>query len=128
LLPIIMAYHNASRNINNHIMFILQINETIPFCEMNAKNCSMLWRSQTGFWHNYDEQWQGWITNKITTVQCYESNFQCAQLSALQEGKHTFAMSQAITFGSLETRSIEKTLFFTLLAMSASPRIETLRH
>ena len=33
-------------------------------------------------------------------------------------------MSQAITLGSLETRSREKTLFFTLLAMSASPRIQ----
>jgi len=45
--------------------------------------------------------------------------------TGLQEGKHTFAMSQAITFGSLETRSREKTLFLTLLAMSASPGIET---
>lgn len=39
----------------------------------------------------------------------------------LKEEVHTFAMSQAITFGSLETRSREKTLFFTLFAMSASP-------
>lgn len=33
-------------------------------------------------------------------------------------------MSQAITLGSLETRSREKTVFFTLLAMSASPRMQ----
>ena len=34
---------------------------------------------------------------------------------------HTWAMSQAITEGSDETRSMEKTLFFTLFASFAFP-------
>lgn len=33
-------------------------------------------------------------------------------------------MSQAMTEGSFETRSIEKTLFFTFLARRASPRVQ----
>jgi hypothetical protein len=33
-------------------------------------------------------------------------------------------MSQAITLGLLETRSREKTVFFTLLEMSASPTMQ----
>lgn len=37
---------------------------------------------------------------------------------------HTFDMSQAITEGSLDTRSMEKTLFFTFFARRASPGIQ----
>lgn len=41
----------------------------------------------------------------------------------LSQEIHTWAMSQAITDGSLETRSMEKTLFFTLFASVAFPGI-----
>lgn len=37
------------------------------------------------------------------------------------EEKHTFDISHAITDGSFETRSKEKTLFLTFLARRASP-------
>lgn len=40
---------------------------------------------------------------------------------------HTFDISQATTEGSVETRSKEKTLFFTLLASCASPGLELCR-
>lgn len=39
----------------------------------------------------------------------------------------TFDISQAITEGSFETRSIEKTLFFTFFARRASPVINLSR-
>jgi len=68
-------------------------------------------------------------TNTATSVHCYKTSLQiqCVQSTWAWQAKLTFAMSQAITLGSLETRSREKTLFFTLLAMSASPRMHQKR-